>query len=158
MVSRDDKSWGATIFMLLGIAVIIVGLATTNSALNMPLIIAGIYLILGLFITVIGGLMTWGGYRKYRKYRKDYYVCGYCDKEFDTEQDLISHVLTHEKTMGEKSKAGARPKGFDEYAKAEKLKNETDEKSDSSLEILKKRYASGEISEDEFNKIKKDLE
>ena len=29
---------------------------------------------------------------------------------------------------------------------------------DSPIEILKKRYASGEISEEEFNKIKKDLE
>ena len=31
-------------------------------------------------------------------------------------------------------------------------------KEDSSLEILKKRYVSGEISEEEFNKIKNNLE
>ena len=31
-------------------------------------------------------------------------------------------------------------------------------KGNSSLDILEKRYASGEISEEEFNKIKKDLE
>ena len=31
-------------------------------------------------------------------------------------------------------------------------------KGGSSLDILEKRYASGEISEEEFNKIKKDLE
>jgi len=30
-------------------------------------------------------------------------------------------------------------------------------KGNSSLDILEKRYASGEISEEEFNKIKKDL-
>ena len=37
-----------------------------------------------------------------------------------------------------------------------KIKKESGE--DSALEILKKRYAGGEISEEEFNKIKKDLE
>ena len=40
----------------------------------------------------------------------------------------------------------------------DKSKNKVEERENSSLEILKKRYASGEISEEEFNKIKKDLE
>ena len=35
------------------------------------------------------------------------------------------------------------------------LKDKVEEKRDSSLEILKKRYANGEISEEEFNKWKK---
>ena len=37
------------------------------------------------------------------------------------------------------------------------LKNKVEEKN-SPLEILKKRYASGEMSEDEFNKMKENLE
>ena len=39
-----------------------------------------------------------------------------------------------------------------------KSKNKVKQKDNSSLEILKKRYASGEISEEEFKKIKEDLE
>jgi hypothetical protein len=37
-------------------------------------------------------------------------------------------------------------------------KEDMEKEQDSSLEILKKRYASGEISEEEFKKMKKDLE
>ena len=38
------------------------------------------------------------------------------------------------------------------------LKDKVEEKENSALEILKKRYASGNISEEEFNKMKENLD
>ena len=42
--------------------------------------------------------------------------------------------------------------------RVEKVVGDIDDDQESALEMLKKRYVSGEISEEEFNKIKKDLE
>jgi|TARA_B110000438_G_C15530268_1_gene528113 uncharacterized membrane protein len=42
--------------------------------------------------------------------------------------------------------------------RVEKVVDNIDDDQESALEMLKKRYVSGEISEEEFNKIKKDLE
>jgi uncharacterized membrane protein len=42
--------------------------------------------------------------------------------------------------------------------RVEKVVDDIDDDQESALEMLKKRYVSGEISEEEFNKIKKDLE
>ena len=49
-----------------------------------------------------------------------------------------------------------RPDNIEEYNKTQRQNKEKEQ--DSSLEILKKRYASGEISEEEFNKMKDNLE
>ena len=53
---------------------------------------------------------------------------------------------------------GVKKRRIENGITIDKSKNKVKEKDTSSLEILKKRYASGEISEEEFNKIKKDLE
>ena len=52
---------------------------------------------------------------------------------------------------------GVKKRRIENGITIDKSKNKVKEKDTSSLEILKKRYASGEISEEEFNKIKKDL-
>ena len=49
-----------------------------------------------------------------------------------------------------------RPDNIEEHKKEQKQNKEN--KQDPSLEILKKRYAGGEISEEEFKKIKEDLD
>ena len=53
---------------------------------------------------------------------------------------------------------GVKKRRIENGITIDKSKNKVEERENSSLEILKKRYASGEISEEEFNKIKKDLE
>jgi len=53
---------------------------------------------------------------------------------------------------------GVKKRRIENGITIDKSKNKVKEKDTSSLEILKKRYASGEISEDEFNKMKENLE
>jgi uncharacterized membrane protein len=53
---------------------------------------------------------------------------------------------------------GVKKRRIENGITIDKSKNKVEERENSSLEILKKRYASGEISEEEFNKIKENLE
>ena len=53
---------------------------------------------------------------------------------------------------------GVKKRHIENGITIDKSKNKVEERENSSLEILKKRYASGEISEEEFKKIKEDLE
>jgi putative membrane protein len=53
---------------------------------------------------------------------------------------------------------GVKKRRIENGMSIDKSTNKVEEKENPSLEILKKRYASGEISEDEFNKMKENLE
>lgn len=71
-----------------------------------------------------------------KKNSKSKYICGYCDHTAKSERDLYEHSLGCEKYQKEKN-SSTKP---------------------TPLEILKERYAKGEITKEEFDKMKSDIE
>ena len=52
---------------------------------------------------------------------------------------------------------GVKKRRIENGITIDKSKNKVEERENSSLEILKKRYASGEITQEEFKRMKEDL-
>jgi len=94
----------------------------------------------GLILIIVGAILP--GEKKEAETRKEW-ICEHCKFKTKAEVDLIEHYkLDH-----------ADKKGDSYHRKYDKkpLSAET-------LEILKQRYAKGEISKEEFENMKKDLE
>jgi len=94
----------------------------------------------GLILIIVGAVIP--GKKKEDEIRKEW-ICEHCKFKTKDEVDLIEHYkLDHADKKGDsyQKKYGKKP-----------LSPET-------LEILKQRYAKGEISKDEFDNMKKDLE
>ena len=96
--------------------------------------------ILGLILIVVGSVVS--PHEKPPETRKEW-ICEHCDFKSKEEVDLIGHYKEQH----------ADEKG-DTYHRKYGKKPPSPE----SLEILKRRYAQGEITREEFDKMKKDLE
>ena len=84
-------------------------------------------------LMIIGGLFLF--YKGSKK--KELLICGYCGFETNDDDKLQRHTLTCEKYQA------------DNNINKNSVSN--------ALDILKERYAKGEISKEEFDKMKQDL-
>jgi len=96
--------------------------------------------VLGLILIIVGVVVS--PHKKPQETRKEW-ICEHCDFKSKEEVDLIGHYKEQH----------ADEKG-DTYHRKYGKKPPSPE----TLEILKRRYAQGEITRDEFDKMKKDLE
>ena len=128
------------VLLLCGFAVIMIG-----SSYHMNGGFAGIPFMF------MGGLILLGGigafYLPQRWSKKSQYICGYCNHIASSETELHNHSLNCEVFKKENKSA------IDVLMDA----NRETKKEKTPIDILKERYAKGEITRDEFEQMKKDL-
>jgi len=98
--------------------------------------------LLGIILIIVGAVIPANKTEKKEETRKEW-ICEHCDFKSKEEVDLIGHYKEqHADEKGDTyhRKYGKKPPSLE------------------TLEILKRRYAQGEITKEEFDKIKKDLE
>ena len=102
-IKRSDVA-GADSVMVKLVACIVIALGgiLLASTVNMAQFYAGQYVMLGLFVIIIGGLLFYASGRMKKKITS-HYICGYCKYIAETERELFNHSIVCEKKIAEES-------------------------------------------------------
>jgi hypothetical protein len=91
-VKKTDRKVLGIGLAVVGVFIIIIGFSILQGALNMPQIFAGQYILLALFVLVIGVMTMYAGKRVARK-KKGQFLCIYCRYIAETDRELHNHEL-----------------------------------------------------------------
>jgi len=97
-VKQADRKVTGIGLILVGLFILLVGFGILISAMEMPTIFAGQYVLLAVFVLVIGVMTIYAGQRVSRK-KKGQYLCIYCRYIAETDRELHNHELTCERKL-----------------------------------------------------------